>query len=58
MNALQFRLWALMQDNLTRAEKIDRTQSDEHRALLQRQYNETENEIAALRAKIQNGRNV
>lgn len=58
MDALQFRLWALMQDNLTRAEKIDRTKSDEHRALLQRQYNETENEIAALRAKIQNGRNV
>ena len=58
MDALQFKLWALLQDNLTRAEKIDRTQSDEYRALLQRQYNETENEIAALRAKIHNGRNV
>lgn len=58
MDALQFKLWALMQDNLTRAEKIDRCRSAEHAALLQKRYDETEKQIAALRAKIHDRRTV
>ena len=49
MNDLQFRLWALQQDNLRRAENIDRARDENYRALLTSEYERTENEIAALR---------
>ena len=52
IDKLKFKLWALQQDNLARSERIDRTRSDEHRALLQALYNESEREIEALRAEI------
>lgn len=52
MNDIQFRIWALQQDNLRRSENIDRIIDDNYRALLIAKYENTEREIETLKNRL------
>lgn len=49
---IKLKIWANLQDNLHRSDIIDRCQSAEHRALVQRNYDETAAEVERLRAEL------
>ena len=49
---LKFAIWARQQDNLHRGDILDRCQDPKHRALVQKNYDETEAEIRELFAEL------
>lgn len=53
MNGLQFRLWALLQSNLSLSDKIDHACDPEHKARLQQHYDSIEEEIKTIRNTLQ-----
>jgi len=53
MSGKRFRLWALLQSNLALSDKIDHARDPEHKARLQRHYDEIEAEIKMIQNVLQ-----
>lgn len=50
---LKWLLWANLQDNLHRSDIIDRSTDEKHRAIVQSAIEQSEQEIAAIRAELE-----